>query len=202
VLVIYALSLRQPVFTDRYVLWIAPALMMLMALGAVVVRTHALWLGRTLAAGLAIYVLAMWLYGGWQQKTLPMKYDLRAGVGYVEARRTPDELLILQIPYLEWAYRYYTSDQGTRPFANSDARLGRWMEGLWTNHGWSDDEAWADVHARMVEATADAETVWLLRSEPEMWDSRRLMEQWLEEHGDVIARAAFVGVQARRYRLE
>src|SRR5690606_5198954 len=33
VISIYAISLRQPIFTDRYVIWIAPAVMMLVALG-------------------------------------------------------------------------------------------------------------------------------------------------------------------------
>lgn len=199
---IYLLSLRQPVFTDRYVLWIAPALMLLLALGAVAVRAHALWLPRGIAAALVIYVLAFWLYGGWQQKTLPLKYDLRGGVHYVAARRTPDELLILQIPHLSWAYGYYTSDQGPRPFAGHEARLGHWLDGVWTNQGWPDETAWADVEMRLGQATADHERVWLLRSEPEMWDSRRLLERWLDENGEIVDSADFVGVQARQYRLE
>ena len=179
VLLIYALSLRQPIFTDRYVIWIAPAAMIFMALGVQAVWRHAGAAPRYLAAGLAVYVLVFWAYGGWQQKTLPMKYDLRSGVGYVSERRTPDSLLILQIPHLEYAMRYYSSDFGPRPFTGSEARLGRWAQGLWTNNGWEDDPARALADQQMRAMTAGAPDVWVLRSEVEMWDQRHLMEQWL-----------------------
>ncbi|MCC6165678.1 MAG: glycosyltransferase family 39 protein [Caldilineaceae bacterium] len=201
VLGIYALSLRQPIFTDRYVIWIAPALMLLLALGVEVVRRHGAVLGRLLAAALVIYVVGFWLYAGWQQKTATTKYDLRDGVRYVAARRSPDTLLILQIPHLQYAYRYYTSDFGPRPFEGSDARLGVWIEGLWTNHGWPDDVSAQEVDRQMRARTAGHADIWLLRSEIEMWDQRHLMDRWLEQHGDLVEQADFHGVQVRRYRL-
>jgi uncharacterized membrane protein len=201
VLGIYALSLRQPIFTDRYVIWIAPALMLLLALGVVVVRRHGWVLGRLLAAALVVYVVGFWLYAGWQQKSATAKYDLRGGVGYIAARRAPDALLILQIPHMEYAYRYYTGDFGARPFDGSEARLGPWMGGLWTNHGWPDDAARQEVDRQMQTQTAGYTDVWVLRSEVEMWDQRHLMDEWLEQHGTRLEQAEFHGVQVRRYRL-
>jgi uncharacterized membrane protein len=201
ILLIYALSLRQPIFTDRYVIWIAPAAMIFMALGVQAVWRHAGILPRYLAAGLAVYVLAFWLYGGWQQKTLPMKYDLRSGVAYITERRAPDSLLILQIPHLKYAMRYYSSDFGPRPFEGSDARLGRWAEGLWTNHGWEDEPARALVDQQMRDMTDGVTDVWVLRSEVEMWDQRHLMAEWLQAHGALLDAADFHGVQVRRYAL-
>jgi mannosyltransferase len=198
---IYALSLRQPIFTDRYVIWIAPALMMLVALGLVVVRRYAWVLGRVLAVGLLVYLLGFWLYAGWQQKTQPTKYDLRGGVRYAAQHRSPDALLILQIPHMEWPYRYYTSDFGPRPFAESEARLEPWTGGLWTNQGWADDVARLDVAQQMAEKTAGYTDVWVFRSEVEMWDQRHLMDQWLDEWGELIDQADFHGVQVRHYRL-
>ena len=59
VLLIYALSLRQPIFTDRYVIWIAPAAMIFIALGVQAVWRHAGAVPRYLAAGLAVYVLVL-----------------------------------------------------------------------------------------------------------------------------------------------
>jgi uncharacterized membrane protein len=198
---IYALSLRQPIFTDRYVIWIAPALAMLVALGAATVWRYAWRLGPPLAVGLLVYVTAYWLLAGWQQKVTPTKYDLRSGVSYVTARRAPEDLLILQIPHLEWAYRYYSSDFGPRPFADSDARLGAWRPGLWTNQDQPDDAARAEVDRHMRTMTAGYDVVWLLRSEVEMWDRRRLMDEWLDRHGVVTDQADFLGVQVRAYRL-
>ena len=198
---IYALSLRQPIFTDRYVIWIAPALMMLVALGLVVVRRYAWILGRVLAVGLLVYLLGFWLYAGWQQKTQPTKYDLRGGVRYIAQHRSPDALLILQIPHMEWPYRYYTSDFGPRPFAASEARLEPWTDGLWTNQAWADDVARLDVAQQMAEKTAGYTDVWVFRSEVELWDQRHLMDQWLDEWGELIDQADFHGVQVRHYRL-
>jgi hypothetical protein len=198
---IYVLSLRQPIFTDRYVSWIAPALMMLMALGLVVVRRYAWVLGRFLAAALLVYVVGFWLYAGWQQKSESTKYDLRGGISYLSQQRTPDDLLILQIPHMEWAYRYYTSDFGPRPFAESETRLSPWIGGMWTNQGWLDDVAQQDVAQQMSVQTAGYSDVWVLRSEVEMWDQRHLMDQWLEQHGELIDQADFHGVQVRHYRL-
>jgi 4-amino-4-deoxy-L-arabinose transferase-like glycosyltransferase len=198
---IYGISLRQPVFTDRYVIWIAPPLMMLVGLGLVVVRRYAWLLGRLLSVALLLYVVGFWLYAGWQQKSEDTKYDLRAGVNYLAERRTPDSLLILQIPHMEWPYRYYTSDFGPRPFAESEARLSPWTGGLWTNQGWPDDVARADVDRQMRAQTAGYQDVWVLRSEVEMWDQRHLMDEWLNEHGEVVEQADFHGMQIRHYRM-
>ena len=120
--------------------------------------------------------LGLWGYVNWQQKSATIKYDLRGAVRYVHSQRTPDDLLILQIPHQEWSYRYYSSDQGANPFAGSDARLGRWVGGPYTNFGEADDVANAAVDAHMRSATAGVQEVWVLFSEAEMWDARRLMD--------------------------
>ena len=205
ILSIYLLSLRQPIFTDRYLVWIAPAAMIFLALGVRAIRRYAGPFSGpfsgVIAAALAVYVLAFWLFGGWQQKTLPMKYDLRSGVAYVTTQRTPGSLLILQIPHLEYAMRYYSSDFGPRPFEDSDARLAPWASGLWTNNGWPDDQARQLADQQMRDITAGIGDVWVLRSEVEMWDQRHLMQEWLESRGATADQADFHGVQVRRYLL-
>lgn len=196
---IYALSLRQPIFTDRYIIWIAPAAMILLALGAAVLYHNAGRLGVPLTALFVVYIVGFWLYAGWQQKTLTMKYDLRSAVTYVAERRLPETLLILQIPHMEWAYRYYSSDLQPDLFAGSDARLGRWAQGLWTNNDAPDEEARALVDLQMRQITAGASELWVLRSEVEMWDARHLMDAWLDQHGELVEQAHFHGAQVRRY---
>ena len=34
-----------------------------------------------------------------------------------------------------------------------------------------------------------------------MWDDRRLMDEWLNEHGRLLEQADFAGVQVRHYEL-
>ena len=53
----------------------------------------------------------------------------------------------------------------------------------------------------MQTLTAGYDVVWLLRSEVEMWDRRRLMDEWLDGHGVVVDQADFLGVQVRAFRL-
>lgn len=201
VAMIYGLSLRQPVYTDRYVIWIAPALLILMALGAQAILDHAGPLARVVVTILLCYTIAFWLYAGRLEKTTTIKYDLRAGVTYVAERRDPDTLLILQIPHQQWAWQYYTSDFSFQLFADAPARMGHWAEGLWTNGGQSDAEAQSLVDEQMRTITAGSEELWLLSSEVEMWDARHLMRAWLDSHGTIVDQAEFHGVQARHYRL-
>lgn len=199
---IYALSLRQPIYTDRYIIWIAPAAMLLLALGVQALYQNSGRIATPLVVLLLLYTVGFWLQMGWRQKQETIKYDLRSAITYVAARRTPETLLILQIPHLEYSYRYYTSAYDPALFAESDARLGHWKAGLWTNGGQPDDQARLIADQQMQEITAGVQALWVLSSEVEMWDVRHLMEAWLNEHGKLIDKAEFHGVHARYYQLQ
>ncbi|MEZ4710044.1 MAG: glycosyltransferase family 39 protein [Caldilineaceae bacterium] len=201
ILFIYAISLRQPIFVDRYIIWIAPAAIMLLVLGLMVVWRNALFLSKPLTALLLLYVVGFWLYAGWEQKNTEIKYDIRSAVTYIATRRAPDELLILQIPHMEYSYRYYSGDKGSAPFADSDARLGHWAGGLWTNNGSSDEQARLDVDSQMRTLVAGSSSLWVLSSEVQMWDRRQLMDEWLNAHGVLTDKADFHGAQVRHYEL-
>ena len=199
---IYALSLRQPVYTDRYIIWIAPAAMILLALGVQTLYQNSGRLAIPLIVILLLYTLGLWLQMGWRQKRETIKYDLRSAIHYVAERRQPETLLILQIPHLEFSYRYYTSDALPGLFERSDAPLGRWVGGLWTNGGLPDDQAQGQADQEMQQLTAGVQELWVLSSEVEMWDTRHLMDGWLEEHGRLLESAEFHGVHARHYQLQ
>ncbi len=199
---IYLISLRQPVFTERYVIWIGPAALLAVALGLRVLRANSGRVGPAVTALLLVYVLGVWGYANWQQKTLTIKYDLRGAVQYVQAHRSPDELLILQIPHQEWSFRYYSDAFRPNPFADSDARLGRWLQGPYTNYGQPDAQARAALDAQMQAGTAGQPTVWVMLSEAPMWDSRQLMNEWLDQHGAIVEKADFPGVTVLRYQMK
>lgn len=201
IILIWLLSLRQAVFTDRYIIWTLPAVMVLIALGLQVLRANLGQWGAPLAAAALVYIALFWLVVDWQQRTDVIKYDLRAAVHHVAAARDPNTLLILQIPHLEYAYRYYSGNLDSDPFAGSDARLGNWKGGLWTNA--DADDAAAVVHAdrQMREMTQGASDVWVILSEVEMWDRRRLMDQWFAENADLTLAEEYHGVRVRHYTL-
>ena len=198
---IYLISLRHPVYTDRYIIWISPAAMILLALGIRVIAQNAGILARPLVLLFALYIGGLWLYADWQQQTETIKYDLRGGVTYVAARRAPETLLLLQIPYLEWSYRYYTGNFQFDLFDDSDSRLGNWRSGIWSNNGLPDDQARGAAEQEIATLTAGADELWLLTSEVEMWDARHFLLQWLDAHGTLLEKAEFHGVQAWHYQL-
>ncbi len=199
--IIYLLSLRHPVYTDRYIIWIGPAALILLALGVRVIAQNAGLLARPLVLIFVLYIGGLWLYADWQQQTQTIKYDLRSGVTYIAERRAPETKLILQIPYLEWAYRYYTGNFQADLFVEGDRRLGNWVGGIWSNNGLPDDQARGLAEQEITELTAGVDELWLLTSEVEMWDARHFLLQWLDAHGTLVEKAEFHGIQAWHYQL-
>jgi hypothetical protein len=146
-------------------------------------------------------VVVFWTISGLQANSQDIKTDLRGAINYVSRHRRADDLLILQIPHLEFAYRYYTGDQGPFPFEGSDDRLGWWAGGLWTNNALSVEDAGRGVDREMHELTAGAEDIWIIWSESETWDSRRLMEEWFAQNARLIDQVNFSGARVTGYRL-
>ena len=181
VLAVYLVSLRMPVFTDRYLIWVAPAFYLLAARGLAAIRARS---GLVFALVLALALtgnLVTW----WTQVHTPIKSDFRAAARYFAAHRQGDELVIFQIPYVRYTFEYYFHDEY------------RWAEGLYTNYGMSEEE----VDRLMQAMVAGYEEVWLVASEMEMWDQRGLVKRWLDTHGQVMDRADFTRVTLVHYKI-
>jgi mannosyltransferase len=178
---IYAISLSVPVFLDRYLIWIMPALLALAGLGVVTLAQAARPLGLlTLGA-----ILVFNLDGVRMQTTQPIKADFRSAAHYVMSHRQPDDLLIFQIPYNRFTFSYYSGPDIT------------WMDGPYTNRG----ENAATVDAWMKPRVGDHQHVWLIASEVSLWDNREMTLQWLNSHGHVTDRAQFTRVDVIHYDL-
>jgi uncharacterized membrane protein len=180
-LLVYLISLRVPVFEDRYLIYVTPAFYLLIGAGLAAVRQHWRWLA-SLCLGL---VLIINLLGLWQQQRQPIKADFRAAGQYLLNQPQPPLAIMVQIPYLKYTWQYYYPQDYTL------------LEGLWTNDGKSE----ATVHAEMTGLTANLTDLWLVVSEEEMWDNRRLTRAWLNEHADLVDAAHFMRVDLYHYRL-
>jgi mannosyltransferase len=180
-LLLFLVSLSKPLYTDRYVIWIAPALLILLAQG--VAALARVW--RPLGVAALTALLAVGLLSGWRQMQIPIKSDFRAAAAYVEAQRRPGDLLLFQIPYNRIVYEHYAGPQAAA------------VDGRYTNSGSPE----AQVDEEMRRAVGSAPAVWLIASEEEMWDQRRLVRHWLETQGEVTDQQGFARIEVVRYAI-
>ena len=166
VLGLYAISLRVPMFVDRYLIWIGPALYLLVARGIE-------QLGRRLKVLGVLYLALVLFFAGWgiwKQVSAPIKSDFRAAAAYVQQHRRANELVLFHISYVRKTFEYYYGD--STPY----------VDGIPSDEKTSE----SDVDAAMRERVAGYETIWLVLSEPEMWDRRGMTVAWLDRNTRVL----------------
>ena len=216
---VWLISQRQPLFTDRYLLWSAPAFYLLAAL-AIAPSGSTKPLSRWWGVLPLTILLTVNGVNIWRQATIPIKSDFRAAAAYVAHYEEPSEpvaspstatdgrfetylpvvtagysgageLIIFQMPYGRYTFDYY--------FPTEEYP---WAEGLYTNHRTPDGSyhvseqqaAW-----QMREMTTGHKTIWLVASEVATWDERNLVQRWLDEHFERDAEAHFARVDVYRY---
>jgi 4-amino-4-deoxy-L-arabinose transferase-like glycosyltransferase len=222
-LCVWLISLRQPLFTDRYLIWSIPPFYLLVALALTFFATteqRAHWI-VVLLLGVILVFNGVNLQ---RQAAKPIKSDFRGAAAYVasyeegptadqpppsgrESRysvylpitsvgaASPDfeDLIIFQIPHGRYTFDYYFPIE-TYPRA----------EGLYTNHQAPNGEylmSEKQAARQMREMTEPYDTVWLVATEVPMWDKRELVKHWLDEHARRVTREQFHRVDVYRYEL-
>jgi hypothetical protein len=214
-LAVWLISLRQPLFTDRYLIWTAPAFYLLVGLGLAslwrlgdrgrgpgsrdfvgTAASSAKPLSRAaLSRGAAVLLVGATLVVNgadlWRQATMSIKSDFRAAAAYVADRQASGELIVFQIPHGRYTFDYY--------FPHDEYV---WAEGLYTNHRAPDgaylmSDREAAHHMRDVAEGYDA--IWLVATETGMWDQRGLVQAWLEDNLQRVDAARFTRVDVYRY---
>lgn len=188
----YGVSLRAPVFTDRYLIWCMPAFLALASLGIVALARVWRPLGATVLAAMLVASLA----GVWAQGSRPIKSDFRSAARFVLSRSRTGDLLFFQIPYCRYLFSYYAGGGALDASAALEERP--WVDGPFTNNGIGE----AAVAEQMAHSTAGSRAVWLIASEVPTWDQRDLTRQWLSENGEVTDQGDFARVSVTRYDLK
>jgi mannosyltransferase len=212
----FAITLVRPLYTARYLIFVLPAFLLLLAAGVTAIAGRS----RLLAGLLLGALLAVNGWGLWQQAAAPVKADFRAATSYVARRLQPDDLILFQIPYGRFSFDYYytrrqllagqQASAGAAPQTGSAYRVFlpllpaggssepyHWADGLYTNAGMVSEEA-----ARlMAEITAGSRVVWFVATETPMWDERGLVQAWLDQHATRTDEAQFTRVAVYRYEL-
>lgn len=167
---LYLISLRRPLFTERYLIWTLPAWWLLISRGLTGLA-HRGRAGRRLAVGWTAGLVIVGLLGIVHQYQTPVRADFRAAAAYVAREYRAGELVVFQIPYLQTTFDYYA--QGLDYQA---------AEGPYTNYGNPPEE----TALYLEQITTDYERIWLVLSEAPMWDARGLTLAWFGEHGRLV----------------
>jgi mannosyltransferase len=226
-LIVWYISLRQPLFTDRYFIWSALAFYLLIAVGLA-----ALWRLGGWRQGLVLLLVALVLaFNGvnqWLQATTPGKADFRGAVGYMAERygaSGAERGQVMPAPATCEGCSYdvhlplVTSGSGEFselivfqiPYARYSFsyyfpnRDYAWAEGLYTNHVYPDGSyvmSEAQAAEEMGRMTEGYRVVWLVATEVEMWDERGLVKSWLDAHMRLTEKAEGEYLWVNVYRYE
>ncbi len=180
-IILYIITTITPLFTDRYLIWILPALLLLLALGTAQLAKQNQWLAGALIAGLLLFQI----HQGWKQLTTTIKPDIRAAATYVAARRQANDLTIFLMPYIRYTYRYY------------DPGRYAWAEAPYANR---EPDA-SQVPSHLERLTRGYAGVWLIESEAAFYDRKGLIRSWLDAHATLENEAHFTFVDVFYYRF-
>lgn len=212
-LAVFLISLRVPVFEDRYLIYLAPAYYFLVATGLTAVRRYS----RHVAIFLLVSFVAFNLRTVFQQGNHPIKADFRRVAAIItQAQATsaataqqadrvyhapstyPNKVFLplivrsncptvmFQMPYLRHTFDYYF-EGCYQP-----------LDGVWTN----DNRAEALVDSEMSRQMVGLQSLWLVVSEEDHWDARHLTRQWLDEHAALQEKTHLTGVDVYLYTLK
>ncbi|MGC9520777.1 MAG: glycosyltransferase family 39 protein [Anaerolineae bacterium] len=186
-LVIWLVSLRGPIFTDRYLIWSAPAFYLLIASGLSS-------LVRRLGQGAFLFLLPLLVvdvHGLYAQAAHPIKPQFDEAARLIDAERDEGDLLLFQIPYNHHVFGFYTT-----------RGLGAWGEAPYTNWRQPDGSYQvgpSEIGRMMRGVVAGYDRIWLIYSEVAMWDERELVKGWLDETYRLLKQHHFAGVSVYLY---
>ena len=184
---LWLISTRVPMFVDRYLIWIGPALFLLLARGYDQLRQRMPFLATLCLVVLLVLNGAAVL----AQSRTPIKSDFRGAAEYIRALRRPGEPILFHISYVRDTFEYYFGP--VMPAA----------DGVPTDAQTTPESVDNALRDQLAGPQGELPpVVWLVLSEPEMWDPRGMTVAWLQEHARPDLRAEFARVSVVRYRFD
>jgi 4-amino-4-deoxy-L-arabinose transferase-like glycosyltransferase len=182
--VVYLLSLRRPMFHERYLIFVLPLYLLFLASGVV---AWARWIGTRSASLLGVLPLAyllgasgLGLFNYFYHPDYAKSPPWREMVHSIQAQSQPGDIVIQNYP--DPSLTYYLADRlphtlvpGGVPFSQPQAK-----------------DALTDL-------TMEHRRLWLVPSRSADWDATGLVETWLDRHGDLVDRQQFGSLRLRLY---
>ncbi len=185
--VLWFVSLRSPMFTDRYLIWSAPAFYLFIAVGI----TKLASIDRKWMWGLGFIVLLSLCPPLLSQSRYPIKPQFNRAVEFLMDQNTADGLILFQIPYNAHVFNYYARNQ---IFHQADAPYTNWKL---ADGSYQIGENY--VQSEMVRIVRGYQSIWLVYSEVALGDQRELVKTWLDTRWQFVDKQVFVGVTLYHY---
>lgn len=174
----YVVSLRIPLFLDRYLIIILPAYILLLGRGLVAVARRT----TVVTAVVVVGITATWINAVWNEPLL--KQDFKRSAAYLAPRLTTGDTLLF-LP--SWEHTYFDYYEAS-PYH-------------WLDVG-GPDEVGMESAIRPVKAVLSNSdgTLWLVSVEPEYGDQRHRLQRWLDANARLVADVPFANLTLRGYR--
>ena len=223
-LIIWLISLRQPLFTDRYLIWCAPAFYLLSGQGWAVLKKTT---KTRRHEGKIFFNFVSWCLCGLRKTTKTRRHEGKNFFNFVSWCLCGFIFLIFALNLHAQATIPIKSDvRAAAAYVESRYQPGDllifqiphirytfdyyfgptdylWADGLYTNHRTEGGEyrLSEDSAGRwMALIVGERSRVWLVASEVEMWDERNLVQGWLEQTLIRADEAHFTRVDVYKYQ--
>lgn len=180
-------SLKNPIFTDRYLIWSAPAFYILVAVGI----TKLAKVNRVLMWCIGFAAILSVIPALYSQSMYPIKPQFNKVADNLMRLNTVEDLLLFQIPYNAHVFNYYSQNQ-----------IYNWDAAPYTNWKLSDGSYQVGenyVHQEMSRIVSGYQGIWLIYSEVAWGDERQLVKNWLDTRWLLVDKQDFIGVTLYKY---
>jgi hypothetical protein len=180
VLGLFLVSLRIPLFLDRYLTGVLPAYVLGLAAGARAIGHRSM----VLLAGVLVAVALVWLPVEWKQPLV--KQDFKRSASYLDQHLTPNDTVVFLPSWERTYFDYYHVP--TVPY-RSLAIPTVDVSGL---------PAVSHVVGGTLESSSDL--LWLVSVEPAYGDRGLQLQHWLDDHAQLLTTVQFANLELRHYQ--
>ncbi len=179
IVTLYLISLRDPIFVDRYLITVAPAYYLLLACGLYALGRRA----PVLSLAATAILVALGLFAVLTQESY--KPDYRSAALYYRQRARPHDTLVFVAPFQRQYFSYYYG-----------------QDFQWKDLPQTDAITQEELNQAIGTALPLAGRVWLFLAETHYWDPKGMIKSWFENHARLIESQTFPWVEWRCYALE
>lgn len=185
--IVYLLSLRRPMFHERYLIFVLPPYLVFLASGVTAwakwTRRRFRWTARVLAAvplALLIGASGLALFNYFYDPGYAKSPPWREMVQFLHAQSQPGDVVIQNYP--DPTLAYYLADRPPHVLVPGNVPFSQ-----------------QEVERTLTNLANERRRLWLVPNRSADWDTAGLVETWLDRHSDLSDQQQFGSLRLRLY---